>query len=199
MLSHPRRVHADTHGQSAAVFGLAYLLGIELMPRIRRWRKLKLYRPDRNRRYSSIDPLFSGSIKWALIGEHYPLLMQLALAIQSGGLAPSAILAKINSNSTRNRFALALQELGKAVRTRFPLEWIMDDSMRRAVHKCTTKIERRHRFSKFLAFGGECLLRTTIRQTRRKPSSTTNSSQTRSRSRTASIRRREQQGRRALK
>jgi hypothetical protein len=42
MLSHPRRVHADTHGQSAAVFGLAYLLGIELMPRIRRWRKLKL-------------------------------------------------------------------------------------------------------------------------------------------------------------
>jgi TnpA family transposase len=54
-------VHADTHGQSAAVFGLAYLLGIELMPRIRRWRKLKLYRPDRNRRYSSIDPLFSGS------------------------------------------------------------------------------------------------------------------------------------------
>ena len=36
---HPRRVHADTHGQSAAVFGLAYLLGIALMPRIRRWRK----------------------------------------------------------------------------------------------------------------------------------------------------------------
>jgi hypothetical protein len=35
---HPKRVHADTHGQSAAVFGLAYLLGIELMPRIRcRW------------------------------------------------------------------------------------------------------------------------------------------------------------------
>jgi Tn3 transposase DDE domain len=32
----PKRVHADTHGQSAAVFGLAYLLGIELMPRIRR-------------------------------------------------------------------------------------------------------------------------------------------------------------------
>ena len=35
----PNRVHADTHGQSAAVFGLAYLLGIELMPRIRRWHK----------------------------------------------------------------------------------------------------------------------------------------------------------------
>ncbi len=41
--------------------------------------------------------------------------MQLALAIQSGALAPSAVLAGINSYSTRNRFALALQVLGKAV------------------------------------------------------------------------------------
>jgi TnpA family transposase len=32
----PNRVHSDTRGQSAAVFGLAYLLGIELMPRTRR-------------------------------------------------------------------------------------------------------------------------------------------------------------------
>jgi TnpA family transposase len=68
-------------------------------------------------------------------------------------------LARINSYSTRNRFALALQELGKAVRTKFLLEWIMDDSMRRAVHKCTTKIERHHQFAKHLAFGGEGLLR----------------------------------------
>jgi TnpA family transposase len=44
---HPKRVHADTHGQSAAVFGLAYLLGIELVPRIRSWRKLNLYRSKR--------------------------------------------------------------------------------------------------------------------------------------------------------
>jgi hypothetical protein len=29
----------------------------------------------------------------------------------------------------------------------------MNDSMRRAVHKCTTKIERHHRFAKHLAFG----------------------------------------------
>jgi len=36
-------------------------------------------------------------------------------------------------------------ELGRAERTRFMLEWIMDDSMRRAVHKCTTKIERHYR------------------------------------------------------
>jgi TnpA family transposase len=156
---HPKRVHADTHGQSAAVFGLAYLLGIELMPRIRRWRKLKLYRSQSGSVDSPIDALFSGTVNWSLIREHYALFMQLSVAIQGGALAPSAVLARINSYSTRNRFALALQELGKAVRTTYLLDWIMDDSMRRTVHKCTTKIERHHKFAKHLAFGEHGLLR----------------------------------------
>ena len=149
----PSRVHADTHGQSAAVFGLAYLLGIELMPRIRRWHTLNLYRSDSGNKYSRINSLFSGTVNWALIHEHYPQLMQLALAIQSGTLAPSAVLARVNSYSTKNRVALALKELGQAVRTTYLLEWVMDESLRRTVHKGTTKVERHHKFAKHLAFG----------------------------------------------
>jgi len=149
----PNRVHADTHGQAAAVFGLAYLLGVELMPRIRRWQSLALYRSDNTNRYSRINSLFSGAVNWALIHEHYSQFMQLALAIQSGTLAPSAVLAKVNSYSTKNRFAMALKELGNAVRTTYLLEWVMDESLRRTVHKGTTKIERHHKFAKHLAFG----------------------------------------------
>ena len=55
--------------------------------------------------------------------------------------------------STKNRFALALKEVGNAVRTTYLLEWIMDESMRRTVHKGTTKIERHQKFAKHLAFG----------------------------------------------
>ncbi len=47
----------------------------------------------------------------------------------------------------------------KAVRTTFLLDWIMNVSMRRAVHQCTTKIERHHKFAKHLAFGEHGLLR----------------------------------------
>lgn len=149
----PSRVHADTHGQSAAVFGLAYLLGIELMPRIRRWQTSNLYRSDSGNKYSRINSLFSGTVNWALIHEHYPQFMQLALSIQSGTLAPSAALARVNSYSTKNRFTMALRELGQAVRTTYLLEWVMDESLRRAVHKGTTKVERHHKFAKHLAFG----------------------------------------------
>jgi TnpA family transposase len=70
-----------------------------------------------------------------LIQEHYPQLMQIALAIQSGTLAPSAVLARVNSYNTKNRFSLALKELANAVRTTYLLEWMMDESLRRTVHK----------------------------------------------------------------
>ena len=123
------------------------------MPSIRRWQSLALYRSDSANRYSRINSLFSGTVNWALIHEHYSQFMQLALAIQSGKLAPSAVLAKVNSYSTRNRLAMALKELGNAVRTTYLLEWVMDESLRRTVHKGTTKIERHHKFAKHLSFG----------------------------------------------
>lgn len=50
----PSRLHADSHGQSAHVFALAYLLGIELMPRIRSWKKLKLYHPGRGSAFPAL-------------------------------------------------------------------------------------------------------------------------------------------------
>ena len=42
----PNQLHGDTHAQSYTVFGLAYLLGIDLMPRIRNLKELNFYKPD---------------------------------------------------------------------------------------------------------------------------------------------------------
>jgi TnpA family transposase len=156
----PTRLHADSHGQSAHVFGLAFLLGIELMPRIRGWKRLKLYRPGGLEELDSIKHLFSATINWRRIEEHYPAFMRLALAIHSGKLAPSAVIARINSHSSRDPFSLALQELGHAVRTAFLLRWTRDANLRSEVHKGTTKVERSHQFSKFLNFGSEGGLKT---------------------------------------
>jgi hypothetical protein len=51
----PDTIHADTQGQSLPVFGLAALLGFELLPRIRNWHDLNFYRSDPATRYSHID------------------------------------------------------------------------------------------------------------------------------------------------
>jgi len=152
---HPKRLHSDSHGQSAHAFALAHLLGIELMPRIRGWKRLRLYRPGVLKDCPSIAHLFSATINWDRIEAHYPDFMRLAIAIQGGKLSPSAVLARVNSQSSRDPFSRALHELGKAVRTTFLLRWFWDKELRRAIQKATTKVERNHRFSKFLNFGSE--------------------------------------------
>jgi len=64
-------VHADTHGQSEPVFGLAHLLGIKLFPRMRTWNDAAFYRPSRKETYQHIDALFTDAINWELIETHW--------------------------------------------------------------------------------------------------------------------------------
>ena len=137
------------------VFALAYLLGIELMPRIRRWKNLNLYHSGGQDSFEAISHLFNGTVNWRRMEEHYPDFLRLALAIHGGKLAPSAVLARANSQSNGGPLSLAIQELGNAVRTTFLLRLIRDKELRRAVHKGTTKVERSHLFCKYLNFGGE--------------------------------------------
>ena len=100
--------------------------------------------------------MFSATINWRRIEKHYSDFIRLALAIHSRQLAPSAVLARINSHSNRDSFSLALQDLGNAVRTTFLLRcWSSDEQLRRDVHRGTTKVERSHQFAKYLNFGGE--------------------------------------------
>ncbi|HUA24991.1 MAG TPA: Tn3 family transposase [Steroidobacteraceae bacterium] len=72
----PTRLHSDSHGQSAHVFALAYLLGIELMPRI----------------------------SWRLIEEHYRDFMRLDLAIHSAVLRLMAMALRPCRPSGRSRY-----------------------------------------------------------------------------------------------
>jgi TnpA family transposase len=75
----PDIYHADTHGQSVAIFALAYLLGIQLMPRIRNWKDLTLFRPHKGTTYRHINDLFGEVINWKLIEDHWQDIMQIVL------------------------------------------------------------------------------------------------------------------------
>jgi len=77
----PDTLHADTQGQSTPVFALSYLLGIHLMPRIRNWKDLKFFRPNKHTHYKHIDPLFKDVIDWGLIETHWKDLFQVVVSI----------------------------------------------------------------------------------------------------------------------
>ncbi|NBD32637.1 MAG: Tn3 family transposase, partial [Cyanobacteria bacterium] len=80
----PDTIHADTQGQSTPVFALSYLFGIKLMPRIRNWQDLTLFRPSPEVRYDHIDDLFTDVVNWQLIETHLPDLLRVVLSIKAG-------------------------------------------------------------------------------------------------------------------
>jgi TnpA family transposase len=150
-------VHADTHGQSEPVFGLAYLLGIELLPRMRTWNDAVFYRPDNDTRYCHIDALFARSVDWKLIETHWQDMVQVVLSIQAGKVLPSMLLRKLGSHNRQNRLYRAFRELGRVMRTLFLLRFVSEGDLRQSIRAETTKIESYNDFLDWIGFGGPVL------------------------------------------
>jgi TnpA family transposase len=150
-------VYSDTHGQSEAVFAFTFLNGIQLMPRIRNWKDLKFYKPEKGARYKHIDRLFSDVVDWKLIRNHWKDLMQVAISIQQGRVASPMLLRKLSHDGRHNRLFTAARELGRVLRTVYLLRWISQKEMRQEVTATTNKIESYHAFTKWLDFGGDVI------------------------------------------
>src|SRR4051795_7351258 len=167
-LLQPSTVHSDTHGQSAAIFGLAHLLGIELMPRIRSWQDLHLFRPDAEARYEHIDGLFTTAVDWALIEAHLPDMLRVVLSIRAGRLLPSAILRRLATYSRKNRLYFAFRELGRAIRTDFLLRYLSSVELRRVIQAATNKSELFNKYAQWVSFGSAGLATAAERDEQRK-------------------------------
>jgi hypothetical protein len=135
----PDTIHGDTQAQSGPVFGLSYVVGINLMPRIRNIKDLVLYKADRRRKYKHIDSLCRQSIDWALIERHYLDMMRVAVSIKAGRMTPSTILRRLGSESTKNKLYFAFRELGRVIRTLFLLKYLDNPELRRTIHAATNK------------------------------------------------------------
>jgi TnpA family transposase len=164
----PEVLHADTQGQSTPVFGLAHLLGIQLMPRMRNWKDLTLFRPTRTARYRHIDPLFTDAINWELIHTHLPDMLRVVLSIQAGRLTASTLLRKLGTYTRKHRLYLAFRELGRVVRTAFLLRYLSDADLRQTIHAATNKSEAFNRFIRWVFFGGQGLIASNNRILQRK-------------------------------
>lgn len=151
----PDTLHADTQGQNGPAFGLAYLLGVKLMPRIRNWQDLDFCRPTPTTHYQNIEALFGEAVNWNLIEKHWQDLMAVVLSIKLGKILPSTLLRKLNNYSHKNKLYQAMRELGRVVRTLFLLHYISDEALRRTITATTNKVEAFNGFLKWLFFGSE--------------------------------------------
>lgn len=164
----PDTYHADTQGQNTTIFGLESLLGIKLMPRIRNWKHLTFYKPDKNTTYKNIDEIFSDNIDWKLIETYLPDMLRVVLSIKMGKLTPSTILKKLSSYSKKNKLYQAFRELGNVERTCFLLKYISDPEVRTTIQEATNKSESFNGFVKWVSFGGEGVISHNDRDEQRK-------------------------------
>ncbi len=154
----PTTIHADTQGQSTVVFGLAHLLGIKLMPRIRNWKKLIFYKADPEIIYKNVDKIFSESIDWELIKTHWPDLIQVVLSIKYGKISSALLLKKLGTYSRKNKLYQAFQELGRAIRTIFLMEYLSNLKLREIITATTNKVEAYNELSDWVFFAGNVIV-----------------------------------------
>ncbi|MDB6096491.1 MAG: transposase, TnpA family [Francisellaceae bacterium] len=154
----PEYVHGDTHSQSFVIFALAYLLGIKIMPRIKRLQDLTLYKPGKNDKFDVIDSLFTGcAINWERIINHTEEMFRVALSVKEGKVKPSAFLNKIAYCGGRNNLYLAFRELGRALRTAYILKYISDFDLRKEVHAATCKSEEFNEYVDWISFASDTI------------------------------------------
>ena len=164
----PDTVHADTQGQSGPIFGLAHLLGIQLMPRIRNWKDLRFYRPAASARYAHIDALFTTTVDWDLIETLLPDMLRVAVSIRAGRIAPSALLNRLSTYSRKNKLYFAFRELGRVIRTIFLLRYLSDVERRHKIQGATNKSELFNKYAQWVFFGGGGLITESVRDEQRK-------------------------------
>jgi TnpA family transposase len=75
------------------------MFGIRLLPRIRNWKNLKLYRRRANARYRHLDSLFRETVDWKLLRRHWKDWMQLVLLVQAGRIPASTLIRQLSHRS----------------------------------------------------------------------------------------------------
>lgn len=91
--------YVDSHGQSEVAFAFCYLLGYQLMPRLKAIHSQKLYRPEPGMTdaYPNLQPVLTRPINWELIRQQYDQMMKYATALRLGTSETEAILKHRNS------------------------------------------------------------------------------------------------------
>lgn len=89
-----KKNYVDSHGQSEVAFAFTHLLGFQLMPRLKRIKVQKLYRPHAGQTdaYSNLEPVMTRPINWDLIRQQYDQMVKYATALRLGTAETEAIL-----------------------------------------------------------------------------------------------------------
>lgn len=146
--------YVDTHGQSEIGFGITRLLGVDLLPRIKRINTVRLYRPAAGQAeaYPRLAPALTRPIRWDVIAANYDQVVKYATAIRTGTASTEAILSRFTRNASHPAYQ-AMLEIGRAQRTIFVARYLRDRDLQCEIEEGLNVVESWNRANAVICYG----------------------------------------------
>lgn len=147
--------YVDSHGQSEVGFGVTKLLGFDLLPRIKRINKVKLYRPAAGEpeAWPQLAPALTRPIRWERIAEQYDQMLKYATAIRVGTASTEAILRRFMKANAAHPTYQAMVELGRVQKTIFLARYLRSRELQREIHEGLNVVESWNRTNSVIFYG----------------------------------------------
>ena len=147
--------YVDSHGQSEVAFAFSYILGFDLLPRLKAIARQKLYLSVTAdaAEYTNLEPILTRAINWDLIRQQYDEIIKYTTALRLGTAEPEAILRRFTRADAMHPTYQALAELGKAIKTIFLCRYLHDESLRREIHEGLNVVENWNSANNFIFYG----------------------------------------------
>jgi TnpA family transposase len=149
----------DSQGQSEVAVACCYLLGFELLPRLKPIHAQKLYRPTsaatsgKPEDYANLQPVLTRAIHWDLIVRQYDQLIKYATALRLGTADAETILRHFTKSNLQHPTYQALAELGKVVKTMFLCAYLRSEALRQEIQEGLNVLESWNSANAFIFYG----------------------------------------------
>lgn len=138
----------DTHGYSEIIFGVTHLLGISFAPRIKSFKKQRIYAfmKDSDLKALGYRILPEGRIDTNLIAEYWDDILRFIATIKLKHTTASQLFRRLSSYSRQHALYKALKQFGRIIKSLFLLKYVDDLELRQAIEKQLNKVESVHKF-----------------------------------------------------